>query len=222
MAAPTHPPLFLFRDGTFASTNARPPSPAAIDAPHPPKSHLQLHPALAYRISQLLLSQQSRGRRHLFLAERAAFRVPRTTSTLPEVHSVGVVGAGTMGAGIAIAFLFAGFRVTLIDAKQVSKPAGLCVRRRRRRFRRRMLPTFFAGVFMGVFAGVFAVVSAGISTRLAVSCQDLKKNVSGTFNFHLGWCIFYGAWQIDEAVVFLFYFYPPDEAVVCTAASVTT
>ena len=73
-----------------------------------------------WRARQLIQSQQCRARRHLFLAERAAFRIPRTISPPPRVQSVGVIGAGTMGAGIAIAFLFAGFPVTLVDAKKVS------------------------------------------------------------------------------------------------------
>lgn len=95
----------------------------------------------------MIQSQQSRARRHLFLAERAAFRVPRTTRTPPKVQSVGVIGAGTMGAGIAIAFLFAGFRVTLVDAKQVSLTAGMCVCQRFcwqgfRCFSRRFCPCF--------------------------------------------------------------------------------
>eukprot|EP00752_Nemacystus_decipiens_P001823 g1761.t1 len=75
--------------------------------------------------SRLIQSQQSRARRHLFLAERAAFRIPRTPVKPPKIESVGVIGAGTMGAGIAIAFLFAGFRVTLVDAKQENLDKGL-------------------------------------------------------------------------------------------------
>ncbi|CAM9567836.1 unnamed protein product, partial [Ectocarpus sp. 8 AP-2014] len=74
--------------------------------------------------STLIQSQQSRARRHLFLAERAAFRIPRTPAAPPKVQSVGVIGAGTMGAGIAIAFLFAGFKVTLVDAKQENLDKG--------------------------------------------------------------------------------------------------
>ncbi|CAM9645465.1 unnamed protein product, partial [Choristocarpus tenellus] len=71
--------------------------------------------------SLLIQSQQSRARRHLFLAERSAYRVPMVVGTggVPVVETVGVIGAGTMGGGIAIAHLLAGYRVTLIDAKEV-------------------------------------------------------------------------------------------------------
>lgn len=66
---------------------------------------------------QLLAGPQSRALRHAFQAERMAAKV----DDLPEgarpraVDSVGVIGAGTMGAGIAINFLSAGIPVTLID-----------------------------------------------------------------------------------------------------------
>jgi 3-hydroxyacyl-CoA dehydrogenase len=62
-------------------------------------------------------SPQSDGLRHAFFAEREAGRVPgigRHTATRP-VGSIAVLGAGTMGAGIAYAALSAGFRVHLLD-----------------------------------------------------------------------------------------------------------
>ncbi|CAM9646104.1 unnamed protein product [Sphacelaria rigidula] len=80
----------------------------------------------AFLFSRLLYSQQSRARRHLFIAERAgANRIPPMSSKPPTVESVGVIGAGTMGAGIAIGFLFAGMRVVLVDAKQENLDKGL-------------------------------------------------------------------------------------------------
>lgn len=42
----------------------------------------------------------------------------------PRVKTVGIIGAGTMGAGIAIAFLLTGFPVTLVDAKKVGAVEG--------------------------------------------------------------------------------------------------
>lgn len=70
--------------------------------------------------AQLVASPQSRALRHLFFAERAARKIPGLgpDTATRQVTSVGVIGAGTMGSGIATAFLDAGFAVTLVDADQ--------------------------------------------------------------------------------------------------------
>lgn len=62
-------------------------------------------------------SPQSDGLRHAFFAERAVSKVPgigKETSTR-DLKSVAVLGAGTMGAGIAYSCLGAGFAVHLLD-----------------------------------------------------------------------------------------------------------
>jgi 3-hydroxyacyl-CoA dehydrogenase len=57
--------------------------------------------------------------RHLFFAERQAAKVTALGSVAPHaVSNVGIVGAGTMGAGIAICFADAGFDITLVDSDQ--------------------------------------------------------------------------------------------------------
>ncbi|MDZ4731658.1 MAG: 3-hydroxyacyl-CoA dehydrogenase NAD-binding domain-containing protein, partial [Xanthomonadales bacterium] len=60
-------------------------------------------------------SDESKGLRHVFFAEREAARVddldPETT--LRPINSVGIIGAGTMGGGIAMSFANAGIPVTL-------------------------------------------------------------------------------------------------------------
>lgn len=63
-------------------------------------------------------STESTALRHLFFAERDAARVDGIAGLKPSaVRSVGIVGAGTMGSGIAAAFLAAGFPVTLLDLR---------------------------------------------------------------------------------------------------------
>ncbi|CAN1498490.1 multifunctional fatty acid oxidation complex subunit alpha [Rhabdaerophilaceae bacterium] len=66
---------------------------------------------------QLRQSEESAALRHLFFAEREAGRIDGLETVVPsEIKRVGLVGAGTMGCGIAAAFLAAGFPVTLVDA----------------------------------------------------------------------------------------------------------
>ncbi len=65
-------------------------------------------------------SPQSAGLRHAFFAEREAAKVPgltgsRETSGPRPIERIGIIGAGTMGAGIAYASLLAGFDVRLVD-----------------------------------------------------------------------------------------------------------
>ncbi|SDJ15660.1 short chain enoyl-CoA hydratase [Paraburkholderia steynii] len=68
----------------------------------------------------LLGSSESKALRHLFLAERAAAKIPDVDAGVPvrEVKSVAVIGAGTMGRGITMGFLNVAVRVTLVDAKE--------------------------------------------------------------------------------------------------------
>lgn len=70
-----------------------------------------------------LTTTESRALRHMFFAERQVSRVPGLSSDVSKapITRVAVIGAGTMGSGIAIACADAGIAVTLID----SNPAGL-------------------------------------------------------------------------------------------------
>jgi 3-hydroxyacyl-CoA dehydrogenase len=52
---------------------------------------------------------------HAFFAERAVAKIPETGATPRAITTVGVVGAGTMGRGIAASLLIAGLPVTLIE-----------------------------------------------------------------------------------------------------------
>jgi 3-hydroxyacyl-CoA dehydrogenase len=79
-----------------------------------------------------LFSDQSKALMHVFFGEREVARVPdipKETPILP-VNTVAVVGAGTMGGGIAMVFANAGIRVLLKDADQPSLDRGMDVIRK--------------------------------------------------------------------------------------------
>jgi 3-hydroxyacyl-CoA dehydrogenase len=71
---------------------------------------------------ECLSTTESRALRHLFFAER---RTPVDGSLARPVNQAAVLGAGTMGSGIAISLASGGIPVTLIDAKQEALDAGL-------------------------------------------------------------------------------------------------
>lgn len=67
---------------------------------------------------------ESRALRHVFFAERAALKAPVEAGPGP-LETAAVVGGGTMGAGIAVAFLEAGLPVTLMERDQPALDRGL-------------------------------------------------------------------------------------------------
>jgi len=79
------------------------------------------------RNAELIAGVQARALRHLFFAEREAAKViglPAEVRPRPVKRAV-VVGAGTMGGGIAMSFAAAGMPVTVIDATQEALDRGL-------------------------------------------------------------------------------------------------
>jgi 3-hydroxyacyl-CoA dehydrogenase len=75
----------------------------------------------------IVASDQSRALRHVFFAERAAAKLPEAPSgvTAGTVRQAAIIGAGTMGGGIAMCFAAAGIPITLIDATQEGLSAGI-------------------------------------------------------------------------------------------------
>ncbi len=75
----------------------------------------------------LVSGGQSAALRHVFFAERAATKIddiPKDTPLIP-IKKVGIIGAGTMGGGIAMNFLSAGIPVTLLELKQEALDRGV-------------------------------------------------------------------------------------------------
>jgi 3-hydroxyacyl-CoA dehydrogenase len=65
---------------------------------------------------ECLDSPQRAGLVHAFFAERETARAPETRSAEPRpIERIGIIGGGTMGAGIAVAVLDAGLPVTMIE-----------------------------------------------------------------------------------------------------------
>ncbi len=67
---------------------------------------------------ELVQSKPSEALRHVFFAERELSKVPGLPKTEPvKIEKAAVIGAGTMGTGIAIVFAEAGIPVTVIETK---------------------------------------------------------------------------------------------------------
>jgi 3-hydroxyacyl-CoA dehydrogenase len=82
--------------------------------------------------AECVLSQQSRHMVRLFFAEREAAKVPDVPKDTPtiDIRSAAVVGAGTMGGGIAMSYANAGIPVLLKEADQAALDRGLATIRR--------------------------------------------------------------------------------------------
>jgi 3-hydroxyacyl-CoA dehydrogenase len=75
---------------------------------------------------ELLAGPQSAAQRHVFFAERRATKVGNTAASITiPIERVGVIGAGTMGAGIAMSFLNAGMPVRIVEAQQEALDRGV-------------------------------------------------------------------------------------------------
>jgi len=79
------------------------------------------------RFIHLTTTGESKALRHAFFAERAAGKVPDVPGDTPSrsIAAAAVVGAGTMGAGIAMNFANAGIPVTILDMQQDALDKGL-------------------------------------------------------------------------------------------------
>jgi 3-hydroxyacyl-CoA dehydrogenase len=79
----------------------------------------------------LMWTPECRALRHLFMAERAASKIPDVPEDTPQrkIEKVAVIGAGTMGGGISMNFLNAGIPVTILEMKQEALDRGVGVMR---------------------------------------------------------------------------------------------
>ena len=83
-------------------------------------------------VRRVLMGDQAKAMIHIFFAERAVARVPgipKGTATYP-IAKVGIIGAGTMGGGIAMACANAGISVLLKETEQAALDRGVAAIRK--------------------------------------------------------------------------------------------
>jgi 3-hydroxyacyl-CoA dehydrogenase len=132
----TNAPAFLqFARNTVAATARNFPAPlqcveavaASVGKPFDDGIRLERE-----RFIALMSTPESRALRHVFAAERAATKIaglPEGTVARP-LRKVGVIGAGTMGGGIAMSLANAGIPVVMLEAKQEALDKGLATIRK--------------------------------------------------------------------------------------------
>ncbi len=77
---------------------------------------------------ELVVSDQSKALRHIFFAERLAAKPSKDVSGTPrEIKRVGILGAGTMGGGIAMTYASAGIPVTMLEMNDEALDRGLAL-----------------------------------------------------------------------------------------------
>jgi len=83
-------------------------------------------------IMRLMVGTQSLAQRYVFFAERQAAKIPDVPEGTPtrKIAKVGIIGAGTMGGGIAMNFVNVGIPVTIVETKQEALDRGLSVIRK--------------------------------------------------------------------------------------------
>ena len=77
----------------------------------------------------LMFTPESKALRHAFVAERATNKIPDVPADTPvrDIKRLAVIGAGTMGGGIAMNFLNAGIPVVMLETKQEALDKGVAI-----------------------------------------------------------------------------------------------
>ncbi|HET9645683.1 MAG TPA: 3-hydroxyacyl-CoA dehydrogenase NAD-binding domain-containing protein [Burkholderiaceae bacterium] len=80
----------------------------------------------------LMMTPECKALRHAFFGERAASKIPDVPEDTPTrpINKVAMIGAGTMGGGIAMNFLNAGIPVTIVEMKQEGLDRGIATIRK--------------------------------------------------------------------------------------------
>ena len=134
-------------------------------------------------------SVQSKALRHAFFAEREAQKIPDVSRETPksDVTSAGVVGAGTMGGGIAMNFANAGIPVTIIETEQenLDRGIGIIEKNYANTVSKGRLSQDAMDERMGLITGstdMNDLAQADVVIEAVFENMDLKKEIFGTLD----------------------------------------
>ena len=130
------------------------------------------------------MSPHSAAQRYYFFAERLANKIPDVpddTKIIP-IKKVGIIGAGTMGGGIAMNFVNAGIAVTIVEVKQDALDRGLKVVRGNyeRSAKNGRFPMSEVDKRMGLIAGSLAMEDlkdCDLVIEAVFERMDVKKDI---------------------------------------------
>ena len=133
---------------------------------------------------ELMQGEQSAALRHFFFAERQAAKIadlPKDTPTR-EIGSVGIIGGGTMGGGIAMCFASAGIPVTLIEISDEALERGMSIIERNYAgsVKRGKLSEDKAAMARGLISGsteYASLANADLIVEAVFEDPDLKKEI---------------------------------------------
>lgn len=134
---------------------------------------------------ELRVSREAFALRHLFFAERGIFKIAGLEGVTARPHDrLMVVGGGTMGAGIAAAFLLAGKTVTVLETEQAlaeaarSRVTGVLSRQaERRKLSAEALAAISARLF--VTTDRADVTAADVVIEAAFEDMAVKRDIFG-------------------------------------------
>ena len=132
----------------------------------------------------LLATTQSKAQRHVFFAERQTAKIADIGPDVPTkpIRSVGVIGAGTMGGGIAMNFLSAGIPVTIVETSKEALDRGVSIMRRNyeNTAKKGRLTMADVGERMGRLAPTLdfsALAQADLVIEAVFENMDIKKSI---------------------------------------------
>lgn len=135
---------------------------------------------------ELMTGSQSAAQRYVFFAERQAAKIPDVGDDIAPlpVKKVGVIGAGTMGGGISMNFLNAGFPVSIVETQQAALDRGLATIRKNyeNTAKKGRLTEADVETRMGLLTGSLALedlADCDLIIEAVFENMDIKKDVFG-------------------------------------------